>query len=212
MKRLHYKGSEKSIYLTDDDERIILEMRDDVLKDKSFSARDLAAVSMNLFEYLESYNIHTHYVSKYDHASFEVKRMTMIPVVFILRNELSRAVKNRYSRANREHPEPPFIECKIAGKNEYISEEDLIKNNILTQDHYKKICRVIIKSNVLLKTFFLRRGFELLEFKSEFGKFKNRLLLGDAFGHDSIVLRKMKDGQGNLSEEQQSIFNFLAGE
>ena len=52
-------------------------------------------------------------------------------------------------------------------------------------DDIKEMTRIAIKINALMKDFFLRRGVKLVDFKLEFGKAGNQIILGDEITPDT---------------------------
>jgi len=57
------------------------------------------------------------------------------------------------------------------------------------------ISRYATKINAILKSFFIRRKIRLIDFKLEFGRFKDRILLGDEISPDTCRFWDLETGE-----------------
>ena len=87
-----YEGKTKKVYLTDEQEYLIQEFKDEAVAAHSKknavkgSGEINNEMSAHLFRYLESYHIPTHFVKRLDDSLMLIKRLDIIPVEVLVRN------------------------------------------------------------------------------------------------------------------------------
>jgi phosphoribosylaminoimidazole-succinocarboxamide synthase len=73
--------------------------------------------------------------------------------------------------------------------------------NFATDDEVKKITAMAFKINEILKKFFLDLKIELIDFKIEFGRIQNRIILADEISPDTCRLWEV--GTGNKLDKDR---------
>ena len=194
-KELLYEGKAKRLYATDNNSLIIQEFKDDATafngakKGKIPNKGEINNnISSFLFEYLDSYHIPTHFVRKLNATEMLVKKLTIIPIEVVVRNVATGSLTRRYGTPEGTVLEYPILEHYM--KNDklgdpLINEFHAYAFGLATPEEMRAISRVASKVNAILKSFFDRRGLTLVDFKLEFGKFNDSILLGDEISPDT---------------------------
>lgn len=190
-----YEGKAKKLYETDDPDKIIIEFKDDaasldgrkkgVIKNKGIVNNKISAY---IFKYLESYHIKTHFESALSDRELLVKRLEMVPIEVIVRNIATGSLCTKYGCKEGEALQYPIIEFYL--KNDELNDPMMNEYHaaafgLATPEEMKTIVRHATKVNAILKSFFIRRKVRLVDFKLEFGRFKNDLYLSDEISPDT---------------------------
>ncbi len=197
-KSIHHDGKTKCIYNTDVEEQIIIEFKDadskfDGEKKVKFKNKGILknTISNILFEFLESYNIPTHYYRKINDNQMLVKKLRMIPIYVLIRNVAAGTLCNRFKIEKGTILKYPIIE--------YYLKDDKLNNPLILESHayafeyaapeeMKYISRMTSKINAVLKSFLERRKIKLIDYKLEFGRYNNKLYLADEITPDTCRL------------------------
>lgn len=194
-KELLYEGKAKRLYTTDKENLLIQEFKDDATafdgakKGKIPHKGEINnSISSFLFEYLDSYHIPTHFVRKLSATEMLVKQLTIIPIEVVIRNVATGSLTRRYEIPEGTVLEYPILEHYL--KNDklgdpLINEYHAYAFGLATPEEMRSISRVASKVNAILKSFFDRRGLILVDFKLEFGKFNDGIMLGDEISPDT---------------------------
>ena len=211
-KKKIYEGKSKKIYTLDDSDQLIQEFKDDsvvfegkkseTIKGKGIINKD---ISSYIFEYLEGFHIPTHFIKDAGGREMLIKRLEMIPAEIVMHNIAAGNLCERYGIEGGKELNFPILEFYLKN-NEHndpmINQTHLIAFQLATQDEVRIIERLTSKINAVLKSFFLRRNLNLVDFKLEFGRYKNKILLGDEVSLDTIRLSNIS------SETEPEKINF----
>lgn len=197
MKELLGEGSTKKVYATNQNDQVILAYNDgSKKKGAAIDTESNNAVSGYLFEYLESYNVPTHFVRRIDGKSFLAKKMDMIPIVVSVHNFAAGDLVTRFGLEDGKRLEYPVVEMyyKTAkGESPMISEYHAYALGLCDRKEMTSILRIATKVNAVLKSFFDRRKLKLFSFQLEFGRQQNQILLADEVSFSTMDLRLVKD-------------------
>ena len=191
------KGQSKTLYESDKPDALIQEFRDDFkgpsgrLRKISGRGKSNNLISAFLFEYLESYHVATHYIKTEDSKKMQVRRLEMIPVRVIIRNIATGAFCKKYKFKEGSVLDYPVIEhyLKTGDKEEpFVNDYHLYALHHATPKEMRTIERMASKVNALLKSFFLRRNMQLVDFVIEFGRFKGKILVGDEISPETCTI------------------------
>ncbi|MGH7496954.1 MAG: phosphoribosylaminoimidazolesuccinocarboxamide synthase [bacterium] len=226
-KKKLYEGRTKTLYETEAPEQLILTFRDEVLLPNS---KVLAVegkgeinnhISALLCRYLESYHIPTHFVEIVARDSMTVRTLEMIPVVLILHNLAGAALARRAGIKEGKVFEKPLVEYRFKDetrKEDFPSRNDVLAAGLITSPDLHILERYANKINVVLKSFFLRRGFLLENVSLDFGRYKNRMVLGNELSLDTCQLLDAESGDKvflsrsfNDAAALQKIYHELGG-
>lgn len=202
-----YEGEFKKIYATPDPDQLILEYKDDIAglegskaKMKSNINKEISAC---LFEYLEGFNIPTHFIKDLSARDILIKRLEMIPIKVAMFNYISAKTFKKYGFAEGKELSCPIIEFFLKDNDRHdpmINQSHIVAFNLATMDETRMIERMTSKINAILKSFFLRRNMVLVDFVIEFGRYKNKILVADELSPgtfhlwDAAAARQKQDG------------------
>lgn len=204
-KKKLYEGKTKILYETENAEQVVLEFKDDVIavngSKKSRSIKRGVAnnqVSAHLLRYLESFNVPTHFMSLVGEAGMLVRRLQILPIEVMVRNIAAGSFAKRYSLKDGEILEKPIVEYYLKHStkdDQMVNQHHIVAFGMATADELKIIERYVTKANAVLKAFFIRRGIKLVDFKLEFGRYKNHLVIGDELTVENCRLWDAETGE-----------------
>ena len=195
---LLYKGKAKSIYKSEKDDELISCFRDDMTafngeKKDQFQGKGAynASVSAFFFDYLEKNGVKTHFVKMLDERTMVVKKLQMIPLEVIARNVASGSIAKKLPFVEGQVLDPPVIvtdykDDKMGDPS--VNDDLILALGLLTSSELKELKEITLKINRLLYNFFDGLGLIFVDFKIEFGRYKNEIILGDEISMDSMRL------------------------
>ena len=195
------EGKTKIVY-DYDGSHVLLRFKDDITAGDG-QKRDVlegkgvinAQTSAILFRLLESKGISTHYVGMMDERTMIVKRLNMIPVEVVLRNIATGSIVKRLPIKEGEVFEPPIIEFFLKDDQRHdpmLNYYHMEYLKLLTRKEAQYIEDIMIKVNEILYNFIKSKGLLLYDFKVEFGRLGNELIIGDELTLDSMRIRDEK--------------------
>lgn len=205
-KKKVYEGKAKILYETDNEELLVQEFKDDAtaldgLKKGTIKGKGAInnQISAHLFKYLESYHVPTHFVKVHSDNAMIVKKLEMIPVEVVMRNIATGSLVKRYGVKEGQELEHPILEYYLKDDQKHdplINEHHILAFGHANAEELKIIARLAQKINAVLKSFFYRRNILLVDFKLEFGRYKNnKILLGDEISPDTCRLWDIESGE-----------------
>lgn len=190
-------GTEK-IYATDQDDQVLVEYQnyfsiiDSGKKERmDGKAEANSLISCSLFEYLESYNVPTYFIKKVDSKSMLANNIISIPIMVSIWNVATGELAKRFAFDEGKILEYPIVEMYY--KNEelkvpMINEYHAYALGLCDRKEMGNILRIATKVNAVLKSFFDRKNYKLVNCKLEFGRYRNQIILSDKLNLDNIVL------------------------
>ncbi|MEA3372225.1 MAG: phosphoribosylaminoimidazolesuccinocarboxamide synthase [Campylobacterota bacterium] len=206
-RELLYEGKAKKLFLTDDENLVISEFKDDLTafngEKKSSEAGKGALnnkISTELFKLLESKGVPTHFVEMMDDNHMIHKKADVIMIEVIVRNiatgSLSRTLGIEDGKVL------PFTLVEFDYKNDDLGDPKLndqhclileLVDNTDELDELRKRAREI---NDILRPFFAEKGLNLVDFKLEFGKDRDgNIILVDEISPDNCRFWDMETGE-----------------
>ncbi|MCP1714276.1 phosphoribosylaminoimidazole-succinocarboxamide synthase [Methanocalculus alkaliphilus] len=215
---LLYSGKAKTIYLSDKPDELIVSFRDDItafdggkkdqLEGKGASNADVSAF---LFQLLEKGGVPTHFIRMEDPITMRVKRLSMIPLEVIVRNRAAGSIVRRYPFIEGHIFEKPIIaiDYKDDSRNDPMVNDDIIiALGLMTQEEIQTVRAEALRINEVLKNFFDSIGIDLVDFKVEFGRYNDQILLGDEISMDSMRLWE----KGTQTSLDKDVYRFGKGD
>ena len=203
-KKKIYEGKVKKLYSVEEPELLIMEFKDSVsaldgekqglIKGKGLINKDISAL---LFEYLEGFHIQTHFIKSLGARDMLIKELAMIPIEVVMRNIAAGSLCTRYNLEEGKELKYPIIEFYLKDderRDPMINQTHIISFDLASIEEVKMIERLTSKINAILKSFFMRRGLKLVDFKLEYGRYKNKVVLGDEISPDTCRLWDVKTG------------------
>ena len=206
-RELLYEGKAKKLYKTDNDSLLIAEFKDDLTafnalkkgKEEGKGALN-AKISAKLFKLLEENGIKTHLVEVLDDTHHLVKNLKIIQIEVVVRNIAAGSLSRRLGI--KEGKVLPFSLVEFYYKNDELQdplindEHALLLNLVEHEDELEELKRLGREINVVLKSFFAKRGLNLVDFKLEFGKDEDgNIYLADEISPDSCRFWDMQSGE-----------------
>ncbi len=208
--KLLIEGKVKKVYSTNEPDYLILYFTDNVVAARSGEEEIIKnkgvhnnAISSLLFKFLGGYHIRTHFVDVLKPDEMLVKKLDIIPIKVEVWNVAAGTLSKRYGIQKGETLNRPVVEFYLKNSK--------LRDPMITIDHacafgYAKpeemqtIDRIARKVNVVLKSFFDRREFKLVNFKLEFGWYQGKIFLSDEISPDTFSLIDLKDGETKNKE------------
>lgn len=196
--KMIYEGKAKKLWTTDEKDILIQEFKDDAT---AFNAQKKGVIvgkgAMNnkissvIFEYLKKQRIPTHFIEQLNERDMAVKTLAIIPVEVTIRNIVAGGMAKMLGLEEGIILDEPVFEYHY--KNDglgdpLINEYHIRALKLATLKELDEVRRMSFKINELLKKFFSRRNIDLVDFKLEFGKHKEKILLGDEISPDTCRL------------------------
>ncbi len=193
-----YEGKAKKVYLTDDPDILIVDYKDDATAfngEKKGTIVGKGAINNRMtnyiFQQLEKEGIPTHYIEELSERETAVKKVSIVPLEVIIRNVAAGSFSKRLGIEEGTVFEEPTIEFSY--KNDDLG-DPLINDyfarvlNLATWEEIEMIKRYAFKINEVLKEFFLKADLRLIDFKIEFGRFHDTIILADEISPDTCRL------------------------
>ncbi len=200
-----YKGKSKTIYDISEPNELLVQFRNDatggngakhaILEDKG---RVNCAFDAFIMAVLAENGIKTHWLKSVSETEIRVRRLNMLPIECVLRNRAAGGICKRLGIERGRIFSPPLFE--------FFLKDDALGDPIITEDHIfmlklaSKEDLVAMRAltyrvNDILQPVFAKAGFDLVDFKLEFGYYQGQLLLGDEFTLDGCRLWDKQSGE-----------------
>ncbi|MCH9691221.1 MAG: phosphoribosylaminoimidazolesuccinocarboxamide synthase [Gammaproteobacteria bacterium] len=206
-----YRGKAKSVYTTDDQDRLILLFRDDTSafdgrKTSQLNRKGMVNNKFNAFimQKLEDAGIPTQHDRVIASNESLVKRLNMVPVECVVRNISAGSICRRLGVEEGKDLNPPTFEFFL--KNDELHDPMINEYHIASfgwaePTHVEKMKELTFKVNDILKALFLQGNMLLVDYKLEFGLYKGQVILGDEFTPDGCRLWD-KDTREKLDKDR----------
>ncbi len=204
METLIGEGKTKQVFSYDSD-HVLLKFKDtitagdgakvDIMENKGVLNAQTSAL---LFRLLERNGIKTHYVGMYDERTMIVKKLKMIPVEVVLRNIATGSIVKRLPIKEGEIFDPPIIEYFLKDDTRHdpmLNYYHLEYFKLMNRKEAEIVEETMVKVNEVLRSVIRKMGLELYDFKLEFGRLGNELIVGDEITLDSMRVRDPKTGR-----------------
>ena len=197
-RELLYSGKAKSVYASDDPDKLILQFRNDTSafdgeKVAQLERKGMVNNKFNAFimQALAEAGIPTHFEQLLSADESLVKRLEMIPVECVVRNISAGSLCRRLGVDEGLELNPPTFEFFL--KNDALHDPMVNEYHIrafgwASQDEILRMTGLTFQVNVVLRRLFEQAGLLLVDFKLEFGRFNGEVLLGDEFSPDGCRL------------------------
>jgi phosphoribosylaminoimidazole-succinocarboxamide synthase len=193
-----YEGKAKILYATDDPGLLIQYFKDDAT---AFNAQKRgtivdkgvmnARISSFLFEFLARHGIATHFVRLLSDREMLVKKVGIVPIEVVVRNVVAGSLAKRMGLAEGTPLKRTIVEHYYKSDplgDPMITSEHAEVFDLAAPEELAEIDRRARAVNEHLSRFFLARGIRLVDFKLEFGRHADGLLLADEITPDGCRL------------------------
>jgi phosphoribosylaminoimidazole-succinocarboxamide synthase len=226
---LLYEGKAKKIFLTENEDEVILEYKDsltagDGAKKGEFEGKGSinAQVTALIFEYLNFNKIDTHLIEQLTEDTIKCTKVEIIPLEVVVRNVVAGSFSRRYGINEGKELSEPLVELFL--------KEDRLNDPLITADaavilglinkfDLSYIKTITLQINTLLKELFNKMNLNLVDYKLEFGRTKKgKILLADEITQDTVRVWDKETGEKkdkdrfrrDLGNVKETYENFLA--
>ena len=223
-------GKAKSLYTTNDEQYLVMEFRDDT---SAFDGKKTAALEnkgkvnnqFNAFimEFLSTKEINTHFIKLLSNNESLVRNLDMFPIECVVRNRATGSLCKRLGIEDGYILETPLFEFFLKDDDlgdPLINDEHIISFGWANPEQIQEMKKQTYKVNQVLSKLFLDSGLILVDFKVEYGVYKDKILLADEFTPDgcrlwdSETLKKMdkdrfRQGLGDVVESYHQVADRL---
>lgn len=232
-KELIYEGKAKKVYAMDDPDYCMVEYKDDAtafngLKKGTIRGKGVVNNKMSnfMFKLLAEKGIETHFVKEISDRETIVKKVSIVPLEVIIRNKAAGSLAKKLGLEEGMELKCPILEFSY--KNDelgdpMINNSQAIACGIATQEEIDVISDMAYKVNDYMKEFFAGVGIELIDFKLEFGKFHDKIILADEISpdtcrfwdiktHEKLDKDRFRRDMGGTEEAYQEVMKRIFGE
>ena len=232
-KELLYEGKAKKVYATDDPEVLYVSYKDDATAFNGLKKGTILGkgainnrVTNYMMQMLEKQGVPTHLVQELSERDTLVKKVTIVPLEVIIRNISAGSFAKRYGVEEGIVFDEPTIEFSY--KNDDLG-DPLINSyfavalGLATWEEIDTIKKYAFKVNEVLKEYFLQADIKLIDFKIEFGRYHDQIILADEISPDTCRLWDVKTNEkldkdrfrrdmGGTEEAYQEVMHRIFGE
>lgn len=205
MKNFIYEGKAKRIFSTEKADEVLVYYKDDATafngeKKASISSKGILnnTISSIIFEMLNEKGVKTHFVRKVSDREQICKKVEIVPLEVIVRNIAAGSMAKRYGVEEGTKLNTTVLE--ISYKNDdlgdpLMNDYHAVALGLTTFEELNYIYGEASKVNEILKEFFLKQDITLVDFKLEFGKIGDEIVLADEVSPDTCRLWDIKTGE-----------------
>ncbi len=233
-KELLYEGKAKKVFATDDPDTVIVSYKDsatafDGKKKGSISGKGKINNQMTnyLMQKLSENGIPTHFLKELSERETAVRKVEIIPLEVIVRNISAGHFSSRYGVEEGLVFDTPVVEFSYKNDELHdplVNDDHAVALKLATREEIETIRSYALQINELLKSIMLEIGVTLVDFKLEFGKTREGVLvLADEISPDTCRFWDSKTGEkldkdrfrrdlGNVEDAYQEMQRRLMGE
>ncbi len=232
MKKLDmlYEGKAKKVYKTEDPGLYIVDYKDDAtafdgLKKGTIEGKGTVNNRMTNFlcGILEKSGVPTHFVKELSDRETLVKKVEIVPLEVIIRNLAAGSFSKRFGVE-----EGTVLQCSTleyclkddALHDPMINETHILALGLATPEELAAISKMAYRVNEVLKAYFSGIGVELVDFKLEFGRCGDEIILADEISpdtcrfwdaktHEKLDKDRFRRDLGNVEEAYNEMFKRL---
>ena len=198
VKEMIYEGKAKKVFATDQADEVLVSYKDDAT---AFNGEKKGTIvgkgvvnnrmSNHLMQMLEEKGIPTHYIKELSERDTIVKKVEIVPLEVIIRNKACGSFSKRYGVAEGTQLKQPTIEFSY--KNDDLGDPLINTYHALALDlaseaEIAEIERLAFAVNDALIAYFETIDIELVDFKLEFGRYHDTIVLADEISPDTCRL------------------------
>ncbi len=225
-----YEGKAKILYETDDPNYLIAHFKDDatafnakkkgtILNKGAFNNK-ISAVAMKM---LEDKGIATHFVEVLSDREALLKRVEIIPIEVVVRNVVAGSLAKKLGLEEGIVLKRPIVEFFYKSDeldDPPINDDIAIALDWATEEECRFLKRMALEVNTHLVEFFDRLGIRLVDYKLEFGRSKDGILLADEITPDGCRLWDKETNEkldkdrfrrdlGKVEEAYQKVYDLV---
>lgn len=190
-----YEGKAKRVYLTDEEGYYWIEYKDDAtafngekrgqILDKGIVNNRLSALFLKA---LEQEGVPTHFVELLSDREQVVRSLDMLPLEVVVRNIAAGSLAKRLGVEEGHILSQPVVELYYkddALGDPLVNESHIAAMGWAAAEDVAVVQELGLKINSVLRGIMAKAGIELIDFKLEFGKYADKIYLGDEISPDT---------------------------
>ncbi len=225
-----YEGKAKKVYATNDPDLVIVDYKDDATAFNGEKKGTIAGKgSINnrmtnfMFKLLEKEGIPTHLVEEINDRETIVKKVEIVPLEVIVRNVAAGSFSKKLGIAEGTPLKTPTLEFSY--KNDdlgdpFINKYYALGLDLATEEEIETITKYAFQVNDFMLKFFKELNIDLIDFKIEFGRFHNEIILADEISpdtcrfwdsktHEKLDKDRFRRDMGGVEDAYQEIMRRL---
>lgn len=228
-----YEGKAKRLYTTQEQDVLRIVYKDEATafngeKKEVFAGKGELnnRLTSHFFEILEQAGIPTHFIERVSEREQLVRRVTIIPLEVVVRNVVAGSLSKRLGIEEGTVLETPIVEFYYKDDtlgDPLVTSSHINLLKIATSEELEELSDKALRVNEVLQPYFRQNGITLIDFKLEYGKTADgMILLADEISPDTCRLWDQETGEhldkdvfrrniGSLTETYQTLFNRLGG-
>jgi len=232
MKEMVYEGKAKKVFKTDDENLYIVQYKDDAtafngLKKGTITGKGVVnnKVSNHMFKLLEQEGVKTHFVEELSDRETLVKKVEIVPIEVIVRNIAAGSLSKRLGLP--EGTKMPVTVLEFCYKNDelgdpMINDYHVFALGLATREELDKITQMSFEVNDFMTNYLKDLNIELIDFKLEFGRTKDGIVLADEISpdtcrfwdsvtHEKLDKDRFRRDMGGVEDAYNEILRRLMG-
>ncbi len=228
-----YEGKAKKVFATNDPDLVIVDYKDDATafngeKKGTISGKGVINNKMTnyMFKMLEKEGVPTHLVEEISDRETIVKKVEIVQLEVIIRNVAAGSFSKRMGVPEGQKLLTPILEFSY--KNDdlgdpFINDYYALALGLATREELDKIAEYAFKVNDFMVNFFKKINIDLIDFKIEFGRFHDQILLADEISpdtcrfwdsttHEKLDKDRFRRDMGGVEEAYQEMIKRVMGE
>ncbi len=206
-----YEGKAKKVFATDNPDYCIVSYKDDATafngeKKGTIVGKGVVNNRMSnfMFKLLEAKGIPTNYVEELNDRETVLKKVEIVPLEVILRNKAAGSLANRLGLPEGTPMKHTVLE--FCYKNDdlgdpMVNESHILAAELATKEEIDVISDLAYKINDIMVEFFKTVNVDLIDFKIEFGRYHDTIILADEISPDTCRFWDM-DTQEKLDKDR----------
>ncbi len=228
-----YEGKAKKVYATNNPDYVIVDYKDDATafngeKKGTISGKGAINNKMTnfMFKLLEKEGVPTHLVEEISDRETIVKKVEIVPLEVIIRNVAAGSFSKKLGIEEGTPLKQPTLEFSY--KNDdlgdpFINKYYALGLDLATEKEIDDITKYAFKVNEFMLKFFKEIGIDLIDFKIEFGRFHDQIILADEISpdtcrfwdsktHEKLDKDRFRRDMGGVEEAYQEMMKRVMGE
>ncbi len=213
-----YEGKAKRIYRTEQENVFWMEFKDDAtaqngLKRGTIGDKGIvnAEVTRRVFQYLQSHGIPTHLREQVGERDLLVDGLAMLKLEVVMRNVAAGSLVKRLGIEEGRTFAEGIVELYLKDDDlgdPLINDDHALALGLATAEEIAAVKALGRKVNSLLQAYFLAADLVLVDFKLEFGRRGNEIVLGDEVTPDTC---RLWDGETRQKLDKDRFRQDLGG-
>lgn len=233
MKDMLYEGKAKKVFRTDDDNLYIVQYKDDAtafngLKKGTIVGKGIVnnRMSNHMFRLLEKDGVPTHYVEELSERETLVKKVEIVPIEVIVRNIAAGSLSKRLglpegTKLNTTVLEYCYKDDELG--DPMINDYHIAAMELATKEEMQTIAEMALHVNRFMANYLKDLNIELIDFKLEFGRTPDGIVLADEISPDTCRFWDSNTGEkldkdrfrrdmGGVEDAYQEVMRRLMGD